>query len=638
MDSSRTSPRAQVVENPSSAAWDATDYPAIGDYAIIGDCRTAALVSRQGSIDWLCLPNFSGPSVFAALLDRRRGGRFALRPVEPFTVERRYVPDTNVLETTFHTLRGTVRVTDFMPIIGERERRGELHPQRELLRVMEGLSGRVEMEVVFAPRPDFARSPARLYRRGALGWACSHKDEIYHLLSDVPLEYLPEPAILTGRLQLGEGQRHYLSLTYAKQDLGVLEPLGEAADARLAGTIRWWQQWSRRCEYDGPYRDAVMRSMLTVKLLSFALSGAVVAAATSSLPEKVGGSKNWDYRFCWLRDASLTLRAFVDLGYSDEGTAFLDWLLNTTALTRPKLQVLYDVYGETKLPERELRHLEGYRHSQPVRLGNAAAKQLQLDIYGEVLVAAYDYIVRGGRLDSSERRFLKALGGYICKHWEEPDHGLWEVRGKRHQHTQSKVMCWAGLDALLSLHEQGHLKVPERRFKEVREAIRASIETHGYNEELGSYVGKYGTDQLDVSVLLMARFGYCKGDDPRLRATFEKIDAHLGRGALLYRYDSASHEGAPGEATFGVASYWAVDYLARSGRVKEARQRFEELLQYSNDLGLYSEETAPEDGALLGNFPQTYSHVGLVSAAFSIHEVEQQGQRATEKKEERHDH
>ncbi len=601
-----------------------TEYPPIGAYAVIGDCRTAALVSRDGSVDWLCMPHFSGRSVFAAILDHRSGGRFSICPTHAFRSRRRYISDTNVLQTEFVTQRGVVRVTDCLIIPFDSEHDGALQPQRELLRVVEGIEGEVQLQVRYEPRPGYARMRPRLVRRGRLGWACQAGAEILMLHADLDMGAESRGTALAGRTFVRAGQRHHLSMTYAQRDVGVIAPLGDEARRRQQWTIDWWRAWSRRCRYEGPYRDMVIRSALTLKLLTYGLSGAVIAAPTSSLPETIGGVRNWDYRYCWLRDAALTLRSFIDLGFCAEGEAFLGWLLHATRLTWPRLQILYDVYGETRLPERELEHLEGHRGSRPVRTGNAAADQLQLDVYGEVVLAAAHYVAGGGGLDPQEARLLAGFGRVVCKDWRLVDHGIWEFRDAGCHHTYSKLMCWAALDRLIALHERGHIRAPVARFRRERQAIHEAIETRGFSREIGSYVSVFDGTEIDASLLLMAQYGYKPAGDPRMRATFERIDRELGHAGFVYRYrDGYDDFLPPGEGAFVISSFWAADYLARLGDIAGARRRFENLLAHANDVGLYAEEIDPGTGEALGNFPQAFSHVGLICAAMALAKLEQ---------------
>jgi GH15 family glucan-1,4-alpha-glucosidase len=416
------------------------------------------------------------------------------------------------------------------------------------------------------------------------------------------------------------GERRWFSLTYCERTSGVILPLESAAQRRLDTTIRWWQSWSACCSFSEPYREAVVRSALVLKLLSYSLSGAVIAAPTTSLPEFIGGQRNWDYRYCWLRDASLTLRAFIDLNYFAEGEAFLSWLLHATRLTRPELRVLYDVWGEYRIRERTLEHLQGYRGSRPVRVGNAASEQFQLDVYGAVLLAARLYLERGGVLDRGERKLLAGFGRIVLERWQEPDHGIWEIRGEKQHYTISKVMCWVALESLASLCDIVKMPVSSETLRSEQKRIRDAIERRGFNASLNSYVDRFDGNQPDASLLVMARTGYIEPGHERMRGTFAFIERKLGVNAQLYRYPPGS-DGLPGqEGTFGLAGFWAVDYLARCGEGAQATARFEELLGLANDVGLFAEETDPSDGSALGNFPQAYTHLGVIMAAMSLKE------------------
>jgi GH15 family glucan-1,4-alpha-glucosidase len=593
-------------------------YPPIGDYAVIGDCRTAALVSRTGSLDWLCLPRFDSPALFGALLDRRRGGSFSIRPTGGFESTRRYLGETNILETEFRTPHGCVRLVDLMAVASEREKSRTLRAEREVLRRVECTEGEVEIEVLFDPRPDFGRRTVAPAARGRLGILYDLGGEAVWLRSEIELAASGAEPGLRGKSRLRRGERRALSLSYAGGEPGVLPLLGEAADARVEESLAWWRAWSARCRYEGPHRDAVVRSALVLKLMSYAPSGAVVAAPTTSLPEKIGGPRNWDYRFCWLRDASLTLQALIDLGYGDEAASFLSWLLSATRLRRGELQVLYDVHGESRLPERILDHLEGYAGSRPVRVGNGAEGQLQLDTYGHVVDAAYEFARRGGRLDRSMGRMLVALGRTVSRRWREPDEGIWEIRSGRLQHTYSKVACWLALDRLLALGEEGKLDgVPAEPFAREREAIRETIEREGYDPKLASYVSVFGGSDVDASLLLLGRYGYAGKE--RLAGTWKQISQRLGLDGLMYRY--RGEDGLPaGEGAFGICSFWAVDCLCRLGRIEEARERLDELCGLANDVGLFAEEIDPGSGSALGNFPQAFTHVGLIDAALILAE------------------
>jgi len=605
---------ARAPRRPAPAAEEG--YPPIGDYAIIGDCRTAALVSRTGSIDWLALPRFDSPTCFAALLDARRGGCFRIRPTSAYRTERRYVGHTNVLETTFHTAGGELRLVDLMPIASEAEKRRELLPEHEILRRVECVHGEVEVEVHYAPRPDYARVAPRL-RQTPIGWLCEHRGMAVVLRGDIPLEPVGTGTTLSGRTSLRGGDVRFFSLVGAGPEPAISAPLGEHAEERIARSVRWWEEWAAACTYEGPWKEAVVRSALTLKLMTFAPSGAIIAAATTSLPEEIGGVRNWDYRFCWLRDASMTMRALLGLGYAEEGQTFLGWLLHATRLTQPELQILYDVYGETRLAERELDHLDGYRGSRPIRIGNGAAGQLQLDTYGAVVDAAYQFVRNGGSLERATRRVLTGFGEVICRLWQEADEGIWELRSGPRHHTLSRAMCWVTLDRLLRLHHSGHLTVPAAQFEEQRQAIRDDVETRGYNAEIGSYVTFLNGGSVDASLLLLPLYGYTDAADPRMRSTTAVIRERLARDGLLsrYRYD----DGLPGtEGAFAICNFWAAECLARQGAFEDAVQVFERILRCANDVGLFAEEVDPETDALLGNFPQAYTHVGLIDAALCL--------------------
>jgi len=597
---------------------DESSYPPIGDYALIGDCRSAALVSRSGAIEWLCLPRFDSPSVFAAILDRERGGRFSVRPVGDFEVSRRYVGETAVLETTFDTGAGRLRLTDCYPVASEKDKRRELRPENEILRRVECLAGEVEVEVVCDPRLAYGTVTPAFSDRGPLGFWCEDGKEALLLRSEIPVARRAEAPGLAGRERLRAGDVRFLSMAYTDEEPSVIPVFGDVARRKLEETCRWWTDWVEESEYAGPRREAVVRSLLTLKLLTYAPSGAVIAAATSSLPEAIGGSRNWDYRYCWLRDASITLQAFLDLGRRDEANAFFHWMLHSTRLTNPELQVLYDVHGESRLPERELDHLEGYRGSRPVRVGNGAHDQLQLDVYGEVVDAAAQFVRRGGALSRASAKLLAGLGRVVCERWRQPDEGVWEVRSGRRHHTYSKVMCWVALDRLLELSDGGHLEVPVAKLAAARRAIREQVEARGFNEELGSYVSVLDGDDVDASLLLLIRYGYADPESKRTGGTFERIEERLGANGLLYRYRGLDDGLSGGEGAFGIASFWQVDALCRLGRVGEARDRFEALCDLGNDVGLFAEEIDPQTGECLGNFPQAFTHAGLIDAGLTL--------------------
>ncbi len=601
------------VASPVEPAPKRCEYPAIGDYAALGDCRSTALVARDGSIDWLCWPEFMSGALFAALLDRERGGRFQVTLAGLRASERRYLPGTNVLETTLHAATGSVRLRDAM-IVGAAE---PLAPQRELLRLVECLDGKPELVVHYAPRPDFARRAPRLEARGNSILLRDSRRESLVLRATLPLAVSADRRTATAALLLRSGERHQFALAYTRGEVAVLPLLGEAADERYARTLYWWRRWSARGRSDLPFPAAVQRSALALKMLAHSLSGAIVAAPTTSLPEAVGCSRNWDYRYCWLRDASLTLRAFSDLGYVAEAAAFLNWLLTTTGLTRPRLRVVYDVYGDPRIGESPLPHLDGYWHSRPVRIGNRAHTQLQLDVYGSVCAAAAELVAAGETLDFFAKRALVRFGTEVVRHWREPDNGIWERQRKR-QNTHSKLMCWVALDRLLALDGKLGLRIDRAKLDTERAAIRAWIESEAWSDAVSSFVAAPGTDSADASLLALARFGFIDARDERMVATYEYLEQRLASGALLYRYEPGTDDLPGREGAFGIAGFWAVDYLARAGRVEEAERRFAALVAYANDVGLLAEEIDAQSGAQLGNFPQGYTHVGLIAAAVSL--------------------
>jgi GH15 family glucan-1,4-alpha-glucosidase len=607
-------------------------WPEIRDYAIIGDCRSAALVSRHGSIDWLCWPRFDKPSIFAALLDRERGGCWRISPVGPATIERRYLPDSNVLETRFRTEQGSVKLTDAMPGAPNRSPYApyDFMPDHEILRKVEGVTGELELEIEFTPRAGYGERGVEIRDCGKLGLRMVVGRGAYFLRSSVPLPVANGSA--QARLVLRAGETLRFSFSYSEEAPAVLRPLDSSLDDRIARSVRNWQRWGRRANYDGSYRDDVVRSALVLKLLTYAPSGAIIAAPTTSLPERIGGSANWDYRYCWLRDASLTMRALLDLGYWDEATDFLDWMMHATRLTQPELKIMYSVYGDLAPVERELKYLSGYRDSPPVRVGNGARDQLQLDVYGEVLDAAAQFAFAGGYVDPEMQKVLIGFGKYVAKNWNQPDQGIWEPRHTPQNHTHSRLLCWTALDRLVLLSDRGMLRgAPVELFKEHRDAIRREIEQRGWNEELQSYVRILDGDQLDSSLLLLCWYGFAEARSPRMRNTYQAIRRQLGTpDGLLYRYEGRYEKENPEryekenlEGTFAICSFWEAEYLALGGgSLDDARGLFGRLMQYKNEVGLYGEEIDARTGEALGNFPQAFTHVGLIGAALSISQRE----------------
>jgi GH15 family glucan-1,4-alpha-glucosidase len=553
--------------------------------------------------------------VFGALLDDK-AGYWSITPTLPFQTQRQYVEDTNVLQTRFQTETGSLLLTDLMPVASEQEKRSLLLPEHEILRFVECEGGELEVEMVFDPRPDYAQKPTQMRNTGKFGLRVETDYGLLVLRTDMPLDLKDGRAY--ARAGLHAGDVLHFSLTFAVEYPPVLPPLGQWSRDAIARSVTWWRHWTSRLTYDGPGRNAVIRSALVLKLLVYAPSGAVIAAPTTSLPERVGGDLNWDYRYCWLRDASLTVRALFGVGCAEEAESFVSWLLHSTRLTRPELRVLYDVYGNPPKVERVLDHLSGYRSSRPVRINNAAIHQLQLDVYGEVIDAVSHFVQEGGTLDRESQRMLCAFGEYVCRNWQRPDEGIWEPRSGKTHHTHSRVLCWTALDHLLNLYVNGHLRgVPANKFEENRELIRRQVEECAWNPRLESYVSQLDGDTLDASLLLLPWYGFEQASSHRMRRTYAQIQERLGAGeGLLYRYRTGDSQV---EGAFVACSFWAAEYLAMGGGTgEEAKEVFQQLLTYGNDVGLLAEEIDPQTKDALGNFPQAFSHVGLINAALSL--------------------
>ncbi len=598
--------------------------PSIDDYALIGNCRTAAMVSRFGSIDWWCLPDFAGPSLFASLLDRERGGRFALTPLHIRRVVQQYVERTNVLRTCFECSGGILELDDFMVMPEVEARRDARTADHEIVRIARCREGQVELQALYEPRPNYARDKPRLSRKGTGRWSCLAGDTEVELTTDLVLRPVGDHA-LGARVTMTGGQQCAARVCAPAQGARSNAPLAELAEDALAATIAWWRKWSQRCTHEGRFKKELMRSALVLKLLTYKPSGAVIAAATTSLPESDDGSRNWDYRFCWLRDTSLVLQAFMDIGYVEESAEFLSWLIGAAKRTRPHVQVLYDIHGGTHLQEHVVGSLSGYHGIGPVHAGNGASNQRQNDIYGEVLLTACEFVARGGRIDEDEKQLLAELADTACRVWRDPDQGIWEIRLPPRHNTHSKLMCWAALDRTLQL--QPSLPVDAQHIATQRDAVRDDIEAHGFSRELNSYVGYYGGQAPDSSLLLIPRLGYVDANDPRMKGTVKHITEQLGVDGLLYRYPpGGGYDGVKGrEHLFAICSFWWVDCLARQGRVDEATELYERLLELRNHAGLYAEEFTVHDKCPHGNFPQAFSHVGSITAALAIEESRRHG-------------
>jgi GH15 family glucan-1,4-alpha-glucosidase len=602
---------------------DERGYRAIGDYAIIGDAHTAALVASDGSIDWCCWPRFDSPAVFCRLLDAKKGGWFRVGARGSASSTRRYMSASNVLETTFETGEERFRLTDFMPV----ERLTESHigediaPSYRIIRLIEGLAGRSEVEVGFRPTFDFARARTKitLRREGAVARAGKEA-----LGLSCPCELrLDDSGAAVGLFRLAAGERAWIALDYYS-DGGTedVELSSGSYEDELERTLSYWREWWTTCRYEGPYSDLVRRSALTLKLLTYEPTGALVAAPTTSLPEEPGGVRNWDYRYTWLRDSSLTLYALQLLGYQEEAADFFGWLDKLCAACHGKLQIMYTIDGGAQLPERVLTHLEGYRKSSPVRTGNAAFEQKQLDIYGEVLDAVYLYHERAKRAVRDEWwDEVYFMADQVVERWREPDYGIWEVRGGVRHFLYSKLLCWVALDRAVKLTEGSSRRKDSARWRSTRTEIRRAILHKGYDRQLGAFTQAFGETALDASALAVPLTGFLPATDPRVVSTVERIRERLTSHGLVYRY--LTDDGLPGgEATFALCSFWMVDNLCLQGRVEEARELFERITGYANDLGLLAEEIDPVTGELLGNYPQGFSHLALIRSAINISKAE----------------
>jgi GH15 family glucan-1,4-alpha-glucosidase len=588
-------------------------YAPIEDYALIGDGRTAALVSRDGSIDWMCLPNLDSQSVFAAILDSDRGGRFELHPSIPFQSSRRYLPHTNVLETIFHTDRGSVRTVDAMTLPGR-----SLAPMRELVRVVDGLSGSVPMQCRFEPRFAYGAALPRREMRGHIPVA-SYRAEAIALVAWEAGGPAWRGDAVEASFEVRQGERSHLAMITASGEPLVI-PGKTAVDARLSETIAFWQAWTSARDYDGPWMEMVLRSALVLKLLILAQSGAAVAAPTTSLPEEVGGQRNWDYRFCWIRDAFFMISALLELGCYEEARSLFWWFLQATALTAPELHVLYRLDGGIAPREREVA-LAGYRGSRPVRLGNAAAEQTQLDVYGDMMEAASRYSDGHHAVDADTGAVFAQIADHVCDIWRLPDDGIWEVRNGPFHFTHSKVMCWVTLDRAVKLAERGEM--PSRdvpRWKEEAGAIRRFVEEQCWSAKKNSYTRTSGTEEVDASLLMLSHVDFVDPRGPQMRGTIDAVVRELSHGDFVYRY--LARDGLPGrEGCFLNCSFWLVAALARAGRLDEANDLMARLAARSNDVGLYSEEVDPSSGAFLGNFPQALVHLALIDAACAIRDA-----------------
>jgi GH15 family glucan-1,4-alpha-glucosidase len=586
-------------------------YLPIANHGVVGDLRSVALVGTDGTIDWYCTPRFDSPSVFGAILDADQGGHYSVTAVEDCATRQLYVPDTNVLITRFLCPAGVGEVHDFMPV-------GE-GPQRLIRRVL-CVRGEMEFRLECEPRFNYGRDRHEVVEAEA-GALFRSPELSLALGAPIPLTSSGTGVSATFTLAAGESATFVLEPEPAD---GVPCTLTEAeAQSEYERTVQYWLDWIAQSTYTGRWRETVNRSALALKLLTYAPTGAIVAAATTSLPEQLGGSRNWDYRYTWIRDSAFSLYALMRLGFAEEASAFAQFILETVRNAKSNgtgpLQVMYGIDGRTELPEEELDHLEGYEGSAPVRIGNGAAHQLQLDIYGELIDAVYLIDRRGTRIPFDAWVAVTEAIEWVCENWDQPDEGVWETRGGRKRFTYSRLMSWVAIDRAVRIARERSLPADIVRWMRVRDEIFFRIMKSGWNDEKQAFVQHEETDVLDASVLVMPFVHFIAPNDPRWLSTLDAIGRELVSDSLVYRYDpEASPDGLDGdEGTFSICSFWYVEALSRAGRVHEARMAFEKMLTFANHLGLYSEEIGPS-GEQLGNFPQAFTHLALISAAFSL--------------------
>ena len=588
------------------------------DYAIIGDSHTAALVGKDGSIDWLCLPRFDSPAVFAALLGDEENGHWQIQPASPpRAVRRRYQGDSLILITEFDTDEGTVRLIDFMPIRGSKA---------DVVRIVEGVRGRVPVRMDLRLRFDYGHVVPWVRRADDDLLAIAGPDAVW-LRTPVPLR--GENFETIAEFTVGEGQRVPFVLTWQASHLPTPKPVDPFA--ALQGTGSWWQEWLEPLTYDGRWRDPVVRSLVTLKGLTYAPTGGIVAAATTSLPERLGGVRNWDYRFSWLRDATISLQAFLYTGFTDEARAWREWLLRAVAGDPADMQIMYGVAGERRLTEWTPDWLPGYQGAAPVRIGNAASGQFQLDVYGEVMDVLHQARKLGLDPEPTVWALQRTLMDFLETHWQEPDDGIWEVRSGRQHFTHSKLMAWVAADRGVTSVERLGLPGPAGRWRALREQIRADILTHGYDEARGTFTQYYGSREIDAVMLMAPLVGFLPVSDERVRGTVATVERELLVDGLVHRYTqegSATDGLPPGEAAFLACTFWLADNYVLMGRHQQAEDLFERVLSLRNDVGLLAEEYDTKEGRLVGNFPQAFSHVPLVITAMNLDHTHPSEERA----------
>jgi GH15 family glucan-1,4-alpha-glucosidase len=590
----------------------------IEDYGLIGDCETAALVGRDGSIDWLCWPAFDSDACFAAILGTRKNGRWLIAPSETVTASsRRYWDDTLILETRFETEGGTVALIDFMPPRGAAS---------DVVRLVRGVSGRVTMRMELVIRFGFGVDIPWVKRtedRSALLAICGQDMTVLR----TPVETRGEDLTTVAEFVVSAGESMPFVLTYGPSHLAVPEPIDPAV--ALQETEAFWTEWSSRCSYEGESRDLVMRSLITLKALTYAPTGGIVAAPTTSLPEKLGGARNWDYRFCWLRDATFTLLALMNSGYTEEASAWHGWLLRAVAGAPVNMQIMYGIMGQRRLLEWEADWLPGYENSLPVRLGNAAHAQLQLDVYGELIDAFHQSRMTELKLDEESWALECSVLEHLAEVWNQPDHGIWERRGEAKHYVFSKVMCWVAFDRGIKSAERFGLKAPLESWRVLRAGIHRDVCAMGFDAKLNSFVESYGSQLLDASILLLPAVGFLPASDSRIRGTIAAIEQYMMRDGFVLRHDprEVSDETQPIEGAFLACSLWLADAYVLAGEIGKAQALFDRVIAIANDLGLFAEEYDTAVRRQVGNFPQALTHIALINTAHNLSDAK----RASEK-------
>ncbi|KAB8193507.1 glycoside hydrolase family 15 protein [Nonomuraea phyllanthi] len=592
-------------------------YLPIGEHGLIGDLRTVALVGTDGTIDWYCCPRFDAPSVFGSILDDEQGGAWELAADLPVRTKQFYVPDTNVLVTRFFADEGVAEVQDFMPIAEEDSLEADRH---RLIRRVLCVRGELPFRVLVAPRFCYGAQPHTVHVGDGHATFTS-ADFALTLTSTVPLE--SDGRDVRSFFTLGEGEQAVFALDRAAEGIVPRSCALAEAEQAYGDTVRYWRRWLSASRYRGRWREMVHRSALTLKLLTYAPTGGIVAAPTTSLPEQIGGGRNWDYRYVWVRDAAFCVYALLRLGFTEEAEAFMSFLSEHVTLGRSQpsgpLQIMYGIDGRTEFPEQELTHLEGYRGSAPVRVGNAAAGQLQLDIYGALIDSIYLYNKWGKPISSERWDELCVLVEWVCDNWDQPDEGIWETRGGRKKFVYSRLMCWVAVERAMRVAIQRGLPADLAHWREARDAIYREIMRHGWSPRLQAFIQHFDDDVLDASVLMMPLAKFVSPTDPKWLTTLDALAEGLVSDTLVYRYDpKLSPDGMQGEeGTFSICTFWYVEALARAGRVEEARRVFDNILSYANHVGLYAEEIG-RSGEQIGNFPQAFTHLALISAAFNL--------------------